>query len=77
MKLFHVSGVCVFLLVGSQAFAGTTQSPTEPVRTEFDPHRFEVAVESAYLFGVINPPRDYQVGAAFLTGRVPLGSDRQ
>src|SRR6266545_4525767 len=74
MKVFHVSAVCVLLLACSQAFAGIAQPPAEPVTTEFDPHRFEVAVESAYLLGVINPPRDYQIGAAFLTGRVRWGA---
>jgi lipid A 3-O-deacylase len=74
MKLFHVSAVCVLFFARSQGLAGIAQPPAEPVTTEFDPHRFEVAVESGYLFGVINPPRDYQVGAAFLTGRVRWGA---
>ena len=32
-----------------------------------------MALESAYLFGAINPPQDYQVGAEFLTARVRWG----
>jgi hypothetical protein len=32
-----------------------------------------LAVESGYLFGAINPPQDYQVGAEFLTARVRWG----
>jgi opacity protein-like surface antigen len=74
MKRFHLSAVCVLLLVRSQTFAGIAQPPTEPVTTEFNPHRFEFALESAYLFGVINPPRDYQVGAEFLTARIRWGT---
>jgi lipid A 3-O-deacylase len=73
MKLFRILVACPFVLFCSQTLAGTAQPRTEAVTTEFDPHRFEVAVESAYLFGVINPPRDYQIGAAFLTGRVRWG----
>jgi opacity protein-like surface antigen len=74
MKLFHVSAVCVLLLACPHVFAGIAQPRTEAVTTEFDPHRFEVALESAYLFGVINPPRDYQVGAEFITGRIRWGT---
>jgi opacity protein-like surface antigen len=73
MKLFYVSVACALLLASSQLFAGIAQRPTEPVSTEFNPHRFEVAIESGYLFGVINPPRDYQVGAEFITARVRWG----
>ena len=40
---------------------------------ELNPQQFELAVESGYLFGIINPPQDYQVGALFLTGRVRWG----
>ena len=73
MKLFRASLACTLLFAGSQAFAGVAQPLTEPVMTEFNPHRFELALESAYLFGVINPPRDYQVGAEFITARVRWG----
>lgn len=40
---------------------------------ELDPPRFEVAFESAYLFGAINPPKDYQIPAQFVTGRIRWG----
>jgi lipid A 3-O-deacylase len=73
MKSVPVLVSCVLFFGWSQGFAGTAQPPTEPVRTEFDPHRFEFAVESGYLFGVINPPRDYQIGAEFITARVRWG----
>ena len=36
---------------------------------------FELAFESGYLFGVFNPPQDYQIGPNFLTGAHSLGSD--
>jgi opacity protein-like surface antigen len=35
--------------------------------------RFEVAVESAYLFGFINPPHSYEIGAEFITARMRWG----
>jgi opacity protein-like surface antigen len=73
MKLFHVSVACVLLLASSQTFAGIAQQPSDPIMTKFNPDRFEVAVESGYLFGVINPPRDYQVGAEFITARIRWG----
>ncbi len=73
MKISHVSAACAVLAACSQAFAGIAQPRPEPLITEFDPHRFELAIESGYLFGVINPPRDYQVGAEFITGRIRWG----
>src|SRR5262249_24620978 len=38
-----------------------------------NPSRFEIALESGYLFGVFDPPREYQIAAEFLTGRVRWG----
>ncbi len=74
MKTFRAATVtCTLLFAWSHAFAGVAQYRTEPIATEFNPHRFELALESAYLFGVINPPRDYQIGAEFLTARVRWG----
>jgi opacity protein-like surface antigen len=73
MKLFHFLVAWALFLASSQAFAGTPQPPPSLAATEFNPHRFEFAVESGYLFGVINPPRDYQVGAEFITARVRWG----
>jgi opacity protein-like surface antigen len=73
MKPFHVLVACAVALFCSQTFAGTAPAPAGPGITGFNPHRFEFALESAYLFGVINPPRDYQVGAEFITGRIRWG----
>lgn len=73
MKLFRLCAVPLLILICSQTFGGTGESRPEPLITEFDPHRFEIAVESGYLFGVINPPRDYQIGAEFVTGRIRWG----
>lgn len=38
-----------------------------------DAPRFEFAVESAYLLGIINNPHGYEIGAQFLTARVRWG----
>src|ERR1044072_2797682 len=73
MKPPRVFAVCAIVLVSSQAFGGTEPSRTEATTEELNPQRFELAIESGYLFGVINPPQDYQVGAVFLTGRIRWG----
>ena len=73
MKMLRAPTTCALLFTCLQAFAGIPESRVEPVATEFNPQRFELAVESAYLFGVINPPRDYQIGAEFITARVRWG----
>jgi lipid A 3-O-deacylase len=57
----------------TQAFGGIEQSQIVTTTEEFNPNRFEVALETGYLFGAINPPADYQIGAAFLTGRIRWG----
>jgi opacity protein-like surface antigen len=73
MNRFHVFVACALVLTSTQALGGIAQPRTQSIATGFDPHRFELALESAYLFGVINPPRDYQVGAEFITARIRWG----
>jgi hypothetical protein len=73
MRTLRASTACVIVLVCSQAFGGTEQQRVEAVTSELNPQRFELALESGYLFGVINPPQDYQVGAEFLTARIRWG----
>lgn len=73
MKTFHVSIVCSLLFLFLQAFGGITGPGVESVKEEFNPERFELAVESGYLFGAINPPASYEIGAEFLTARVRWG----
>lgn len=73
MKISRASIACAVLLAGSQAFGGITASGSESASEELNPQRFDVALESGYLFGVINPPRSYQIGAEFLTARVRWG----
>ena len=73
MKIYRAFIACALLLPCSQAFCGTAAVGVESVREELNPQRFEVALESGYLFGFINPPRSYQIGAEFLTARVRWG----
>src|SRR6185312_5356855 len=48
----------------------TTFAPNSDV---FDPPRFEVAAESAYLLGIFGNPHSYEIGAEFLTARIRWG----
>jgi lipid A 3-O-deacylase len=73
MKPLRASTACAIVLACAQTFGGTTQPRTEATTEELNPQRFEFAVESGYLFGAINPPADYQIGAEFLTARVRWG----
>jgi lipid A 3-O-deacylase len=65
--------VAMLLTIAAQMFAGTETASVSPMPGELNPDRFELALESGYLFGVINPPRPYQIGAEFITGRVRWG----
>ena len=73
MKTLRAFVVFAFFLACSQVFGGTEQSGTELSATELNPRSFEFAVESGYLFGAINPPANYQIGAEFLTARIRWG----
>jgi len=71
MKLCRAVSLLIF--VCSPAFGGTNESGVETVTDELNPRSFELAVESGYLFGAINPPADYRIGAEFLTARIRWG----
>ncbi len=73
MKALRVCFACAVLLACSQSFGGIEQPSVATATEEFNPQRFELALESGYLFGAINPPADYQIGAEFLTARVRWG----
>ena len=76
MKTLRAFVVFAFFLACSQVFGGPEQSGTELSATERNPRSFEFAVESGYLFGTINPPANYQIGAEFLTARIRWGAVR-
>src|SRR5206468_12247868 len=73
MKYACVSAVSLFLSSCFHLFGGTTETQVEPMASNFNPPRFEFAIESAYLLGAINAPASYEVGAEFLTGRIRWG----
>src|SRR5881392_4198959 len=73
MKGLRLCFACAVLLACSPTFAGVEQPPVATITEEFNPQRFEFAIESGYLFGAINPPASYQIGAEFLTARVRWG----
>ncbi len=75
MKMLFPSTAFALFVTCAQLLAGIrgSVSESEPAKADLNPPRFEVAVESAYLLGAIDPPQDYQVGAFFLTGRVRWG----
>src|SRR6202030_2724563 len=59
------------LIVARCAFAG---SPFSTDASEaFNPPRFEVAVQTGYLLGVLGNPDSYEIGPEFLTGRIRWG----
>jgi len=73
MKAVRICAACVALWICSHSSAGGERQSTVNAIEEFNPHRFELALDTGYLFGAINPPTDYQIGAVFLTGRIRWG----
>ena len=73
MKALSAFAAFALILSCTRAFGGVEQSRIDSATEEFNPRPFEVALETGYLFGAINPPTDYQIGAAFLTGRIRWG----
>lgn len=73
MKALRLCFACAVLLARSQTFAGVESPPVATATEEFNPQRFEFAIESGYLFGAINPPTSYEIGAEFLTARIRWG----
>src|SRR6516225_8710293 len=73
MKTLRAPVVFAFSLACLKAFGGAEPSSAELSPTELNPRNFELAVESGYLSGAINPPANYQIGAEFLTARIRWG----
>jgi lipid A 3-O-deacylase len=73
MKALLLCFVCAVLLACSPTFAGVEPPPVATGTEEFNPQRFEFAIESGFLFGAINPPQSYEIGAEFLTARIRWG----
>ena len=71
--------ICIYSIavsICSQMFAGVESQVSAAAGNEFDPHQIDFALEAGYLFGAINPPTDYQIGALFLTERIRWGVTR-
>jgi len=73
MKALRLCFACAVLLACSETFAGVEKPPVATATEEFNPQRFEFAIESGFLFGAINPPASYEIGAEFLTARIRYG----
>jgi hypothetical protein len=66
-------GAAVALGTFSVARAGTQIDAFAPRSDVLDPPRFEAALQTSYLLGVFGNPNSYEIGAAFLTGRIRWG----
>src|SRR5580700_3485682 len=73
MKTLYAFTSCALVLSCAQIFGGVERATVETATDELNPQRFELAVESGYLFGAFNPPTDYEIGAEFITARVRWG----
>jgi len=73
MKTLYAFTSCALVLSCAQTFGGVEPATVEAATDELNPQRFELAVESGYLFGAFNPPADYEIGAEFITARVRWG----
>ena len=71
MKFLRLFALGALLFSAANNFAGVESR--QQFVSQLNPPRFELALESAYLFGVFDPPQDYQIGPEFLTGRVRWG----
>src|SRR5438132_14199769 len=72
MKFLPVAAISVFVATALRTFAGP-EIASESTGV-LDAPRVEMAVESAYLLGVFGNPNSYEIGAEFLTARVPWGT---
>lgn len=77
MKVLRVFAVFFWLpivfLCTVSARADRPKSGRELLQEEINAPHLEWAVESAYLFGFINSPHSYEIGAEFLTARLRWG----
>jgi len=78
MKIFCALVPMLALVGAVEMFGGTQTAAVSSVREELNPQRFELALESAYLFGFIKSRHSYEIGAESLTARVRWGvADRE
>jgi opacity protein-like surface antigen len=72
MKFFS-AGILGLALAIQSAFAGGGDFTSATSIAPLDPPRFELALQSAYLLGVLGNPNSYEIAPQFLTGRVRWG----
>ncbi len=70
------AAMIIVLAFASAPFAlgGTDRGSNFSTGITDEPPRFDFAIESTYLFGAFNPPRNYEISADFLTARVRWGN---
>ena len=73
MKHARASAVLLSLSICLRLLGGTPETHVEAITPQFNPQRFEFALESAYLLGAINAPTSYEIGAEFATVRIRWG----
>jgi len=73
MKNTRASAVLLFFSICLRVFGGTPETRVEATTPQFNPQRFDFALESAYLLGAINAPTGYEIGVEFLTARIRWG----
>jgi lipid A 3-O-deacylase len=69
MRILHLRILTIVVLFWVPLFAGAEGGASEAL----NPPQFEIAAESAYLFGVFGNPNSYEIGAQFLTARARWG----
>ncbi len=80
LRLLPSLTFCATLLLAVVRLPAGEVAPEPPNRVlnvnEFEPPHLEFAAETAYLFGIIGNPNDYQIGAEFVTARLRWGVNR-
>ncbi len=75
-RLLPALTLCAALLVSARVNGGEATPNPVLQANQFEPPHLEFAAESAYLFGIIGNPNDYQIGAEFITARLRWGVNR-
>ena len=66
--------IALALTIAPLAFGGNDPTTARTSVSADEPPPFDLSVESAYLFGAFNPPRNYEISANFLTARLRWGN---
>jgi hypothetical protein len=74
MKLRFASFLLAVTAIVQSALAGDETAITSSALSTEQPPAFQLALESAYLLGIFNPPHSYELNADFLTARLRWGN---